>query len=880
MLATKDELDNVNLITGLQSFFDPGIVSFDGGNIILGGGGNDSIKGGGGNDIIDGDAWLHVALSSQTAGAQIIRQILYDPNGNTWSPSAVNPDGSAGAYLGAGHNAANVDTAVYSDVFSDYDIALFGKDGEGFITVSHARAGAAIVGGNPQGLLGGNDGTDRIRNIERLQFTDITVSIDSDGNILTSSDGRFTDNSAVSRAHYDAVPVSTPSITESGGLDPTTTVTVGQTLTASVLGGAVAGINAVTDADGIASTITWQWQELDLLRGEWVNIVGATGSGPTSIFVPTTFQNGSLGIRAKASYIDGKGYKETVISAQTAAVTLPGNVNTAPKIAFATQFNGIADTTSVLGQSFDFFSPFASIFTDAQTAATALTYTATLEDGSSLASIGLVMSVDPTTAVAEFSAPAGFDTTGAIRVRVTATDTGPGTPLSVTNTFTINVVPPNTPPVAANDFYTALKDQTLTVAAPNGVLANDLDPNGDPFTAKLVAGPANGTLAFNPDGSFTYKGNALFTGTDKFTYQDTDIALGTGNIATVTITVGNFNDPPVQAIAPESASGLEDTVINGTLLKGTDPDGPSFNPDGTPLLTYKIVAGSASHGSVTLVDATGKPVASNTTGAYAFTPDSGYGTNTTNNGLSGPLFGGPATFQYVLNDGVADSISPKTVSVTVTPVNDGPATLTLSGAPFVGQVLTATLSADPDGAPLSGPVFTWLNNGIVMANVTGATYTTTGADIGHTFRVSASYRDGQNFAENVTTAVLTTNPITEGSIQPTNILSTQPVDTSVTAVNSLTPLFGAGPAAITYTWNTSADGVTYTTLATSAISKFSPGSTGTAGEYPAGDRKHHRRRDNAKRTFPSDPLYERHNHHWKPAKWCRHNRHHLWWRRQ
>ena len=56
LTGTKDELDNVNLITGLQGFFDPGVVSFEGGNILLGGAGNDVITGGGGNDIIDGDA--------------------------------------------------------------------------------------------------------------------------------------------------------------------------------------------------------------------------------------------------------------------------------------------------------------------------------------------------------------------------------------------------------------------------------------------------------------------------------------------------------------------------------------------------------------------------------------------------------------------------------------------------------------------------------------------------------------------------------------------------------------------------------------------------------------------------------------------------------
>ena len=39
--ATFDELDNVNLITGLAGFFDPGVVSFDAGNILLGGAGNE-----------------------------------------------------------------------------------------------------------------------------------------------------------------------------------------------------------------------------------------------------------------------------------------------------------------------------------------------------------------------------------------------------------------------------------------------------------------------------------------------------------------------------------------------------------------------------------------------------------------------------------------------------------------------------------------------------------------------------------------------------------------------------------------------------------------------------------------------------------------------
>ena len=484
-----------------------------------------SIQGGGGNDIIDGDAWLHVSLSKQSAGAQILRQILFDANGNTWDPQAIrNNNGTfTGAFTGVGQNAANVDTAVYRDVFANYSIS--GKDAEGFITVKQNAVSAGAA----------NDDTDRIRHIERLQFKDVTVSIDADGKILTSSDGKIVDTDPISRAHYDAVPVGTPTLSENDPtgaiVDPAAAVNVGNTLTANVA--------AITDADnatrlnptGAIPGVTYQWQFQNALRLAWIDIAGAT----SSTFTPTTFQQGTP-LRVEASYVDAKGYKETVISAPTAVVTLPGNVNTAPFVVPALQFNGISNTSSVLNAPFDYFAPLTSIFADAQTASNALLYSATLADGSSLASIGMTFTFNPVTGSGEFAAPLGFNSTGQIGVRVKATDTGPGVPLSVTNTFFINVVPLNSPPVAVNDSYTAFKNTTLTVL-PNGVMANDFDPNGDTFTAQLVTGPAHGTLNFKADGSFTYLANPLFVGADSFTYHDTDIASGISNNATVSINV-------------------------------------------------------------------------------------------------------------------------------------------------------------------------------------------------------------------------------------------------------------------------------------------------------------------------------------------------------
>ena len=74
----------------------------------------------------------------------------------------------------------------------------------------------------------------------------------------------------------------------------------------------------------------------------------------------------------------------------------------------------------------------------------------------------------------------------------------------------------STPPVADDDTFNAPTD-TLTVEAP-GVLANDSDADGDSLIAVLVAGPSNGMLTLNRDGSFTYTPNAGFTGADSFTY--------------------------------------------------------------------------------------------------------------------------------------------------------------------------------------------------------------------------------------------------------------------------------------------------------------------------------------------------------------------------
>lgn len=102
-------------------------------------------------------------------------------------------------------------------------------------------------------------------------------------------------------------------------------------------------------------------------------------------------------------------------------------------------------------------------------------------------------------------------------------------------TVSITVNPVNDAPVAVDDAYSGSAGSPLNVAAP-GVLDNDSDADGDPLTAIQLSWPANGTLTFNADGSFTYTPMAGWSGADSFTYHASD-GLRASEITTVTLTI-------------------------------------------------------------------------------------------------------------------------------------------------------------------------------------------------------------------------------------------------------------------------------------------------------------------------------------------------------
>ncbi|MBU6373240.1 MAG: cadherin-like domain-containing protein [Alphaproteobacteria bacterium] len=746
-----NELTNVNLIFGLNTFFPAGPVAFSNGNILLGGAGNDTIEGRGGNDIIDGDAWLHVELTSTGPDHQIVREILWDDT------------------------PGNVDTAVYSGVMSAYSIEGDGVDvdGDGFITVTHLPpVGAAVT------TLTGIDGQDKLRNIERLRFADVTISIDHSPNA-------------------NAVPEGRPAIL--GDLNLATAIV--DTAVSLPLS---ADASSITDADGIASPIRWQWQYQDIAKGLWVNIAGATNA----TFTPDAFVQGTA-LRVVASYTDGRGLKEVVSSLPTAITVAQPGLNTPPVVVPQQGVVGIADTSVKIDAPFTYNIALTTIFSDAQTAANQLIYKAVLAgttqalDGSAAAQ-GLLFTVlkDATGAVTGATVTGSAPhTAGFMDVMVSATDRGPGTPLTVTDVFRINVIAANTLPTTVADTYTATEDTLLVISTrAQGVLANDVDPNGDPLKAVLVSGVQHGVLNFNAaDGTFTYMpdpnywGVGLGTGADSFTYRAND-GKGNGNLVTVQIDVLPVNDAPIASPDPESAAGDEDTVITGQLLLGFDPDFDAYD--------YILVPGSETHGTVVI-----DPFS----GTFEFTPDAN--------------FAGEATFQYVLRDfplaGDPLESAPKTVTITVNPVNDGAATIDFTGDPIVGQTLTAVLGADPDGAGAAPPSFQWLRDGQPIATATGATYLLTAADVGHLISVAAAYVDGQGFSEAVASASTTVGGLTIGA---TNI--------ATAGTLTVTPTL-PGATNVRFAWQTSANGgATWTTAATGVTlggTVFQPPTTAPTG---------------------------------------------------
>lgn len=268
---------------------------------------------------------------------------------------------------------------------------------------------------------------------------------------------------------------------------------------------------------------------------------------------------------------------------------------------------------------------------------------------------------------------------GTTPVTVTATDSKDN---SATTRITIKVVD-TTPPVANGQAVTVNED------TPVPITLTGTDLSGVPLSYTVTGGPANGVLTGSaPD--LVYQPGPDYNGDDAFTFTTND-GTHTSAPATVSITVTPVNDPPVPA--DDEIAILEDNVVDiPVYVNDMDVDSAIFKVAGIfqPAL-----------GWVDAVD-----------GGLRFTPY--------------PDFYGVVTFRYTLFDGKAESTVQATVTVTISPVNDPPATA--PDAYFVDKGTARSVAApgvlandsDVEGDPLTASLVTPPSQGILQFNSDGS----------------------------------------------------------------------------------------------------------------------------------------------------------------
>ena len=325
--------------------------------------------------------------------------------------------------------------------------------------------------------------------------------------------------------------------------------------------------------------------------------------------------------------------------------------------------------------------------------------------------------------------------TGGFKIRFRAYVSGSREDANVDNVqlfATSLAVPPNYAPVAGNDGYSVTEDGSLNVSAP-GVLADDTDADGDSLSAVLYAGPANGSLTLNSDGSFTYDPEADFNGTDSFVYRAFD-GTDYSNTATVTITVDPINDVPVAT--GDAYTGDQDTILTVAApgVLGNDSD-----IDGDPLSA--ILDTGPGHGVLHL----------GADGSFDYTPNAG--------------FFGSDSFTYKANDGQELSAA-ATVSITVNRVNNAPVAVDDSYATdedtglSVGGLGVLVNDTDGEDDPLSAVLVNGPTDGSLTLNPDGSFTYDPDTNFNGTDTFTYMANDGIDDS-NVATVTITVNSVND-----------------------------------------------------------------------------------------------------------------------
>ena len=323
-------------------------------------------------------------------------------------------------------------------------------------------------------------------------------------------------------------------------------------------------------------------------------------------------------------------------------------------------------------------------------------------------------------------------------------------PLCSSATVAITITPVNDAPVAVDDTFTVDEGTSANSAS---VLGNDTD--ADDVTAALTvtlfgAGPTNGSLTLNTDGTFTYAHNGSETTSDSFQYQVCDDGTDPPGVlcdtATVSITVNPINDAPV---AVDDTFTLDEGASGSSGVLGNDTD----DDDLTSALTVSLVIGTdPAHGTLSL----------GSDGTFTYTHDGSENFSD--------------SFSYEVCDDGTDPpgvlCDTATVTITVNPVNDAPVAVPDTFTVDEGGTATAldstevTVLANDTDAEGDGLTVTLLGsgpaNGTLTLNGDGTfSYTHDGSE---TTSDSFGYQvcdDGTPQECDDTTVTITVNPVND-----------------------------------------------------------------------------------------------------------------------
>ncbi|MEE2807664.1 MAG: Ig-like domain-containing protein, partial [Verrucomicrobiota bacterium] len=184
----------------------------------------------------------------------------------------------------------------------------------------------------------------------------------------------------------------------------------------------------------------------------------------------------------------------------------------------------------------------------------------------------------------------------------------------------INVEQVNDAPIAIDDNYLTAPDTELEVVA-GGLLANDIDPDGDGLQSEILTEPESGIINFEGNGSFSYVPIPGFSGQVSFTYRVTDGEIFSAS-AEVTIDINASPETKVSRYVVYEDGVLSRTTEFGVLARSSDLEGDAL---------FANLVQSTSHGSLSLLP----------DGSFTYTPDTD--------------FSGLDIFTYSVSDGYQES---------------------------------------------------------------------------------------------------------------------------------------------------------------------------------------------------------------------------------